>query len=60
VTVDLTDPIFHDEETARRHFEAMCWPDGPICPHCGVVGNATELRGKVSVVRVFETASWLK
>jgi transposase-like protein len=46
MTVDLTNPIFHDEETARRHFEALRWPDGPICPHCGVVGNATELKGK--------------
>ena len=46
MTVDLTDPIFHDEETARRHFEAARWPDGPICPHCGVVGNATEMKGK--------------
>src|SRR3982751_2711523 len=44
--VDLTDPIFHDEEAARRHFEAQRWSDGPICPHCGVVGNATELKGK--------------
>jgi transposase-like protein len=46
MTVDLTNPIFHDEEAARRHFEALRWPDGPICPHCGVVGNATELQGK--------------
>src|SRR3954449_3736356 len=46
MTVDLTDPIFHDEEAARRHFEADRWPDGPVCPHCGVVGNATELKGK--------------
>jgi transposase-like protein len=46
MAVDLTDPIFHDEEAARRHFEADRWPDGPICPHCGVVGNATELKGK--------------
>jgi transposase-like protein len=46
MTVDLTDPIFHDEEAARRHFEATRWPDGPVCPHCGSVNNATELRGK--------------
>jgi transposase-like protein len=46
MTVNLTDPIFHDEETARRHFEALRWPDGPICPHCGSFNNATELKGK--------------
>src|SRR3954462_3068915 len=46
MTVDLTNPIFHDQETARRHFEAQRWPDGPICPHCGVVSNAAELKGK--------------
>jgi transposase-like protein len=43
--VNLTNPIFHDEDVARRHFEAIRWPDGPICPHCGVVDNATELKG---------------
>ncbi len=26
---------FHDEEAARRWFEAARWPDGPVCPHCG-------------------------
>ena len=43
---DLTNPIFNDEEAARRHFEALRWPDGPICPHCGLIDNATELKGK--------------
>lgn len=46
MTVNLTDPIFTDEGAARQHFEAIRWPDGPICPHCGVIGNATELKGK--------------
>jgi transposase-like protein len=46
MTLNLTDPIFHDEDAARAHFEAIRWPDGPICPHCGVVDNATELKGK--------------
>jgi len=46
MTADLTDPIYNDEEAARRHFEAIRWPNGPVCPHCGVVGNATELKGK--------------
>lgn len=46
MTINLTDPIFNDEDAARRHFEALRWPNGPNCPHCGTVGNATELRGK--------------
>ena len=32
---DLQNPIFHDDEAAARHFEAMRWPDGPYCPLCG-------------------------
>jgi transposase-like protein len=47
MSTNLTDPIFHDEEKARAHFEAIRWPDGkPICPHCGVIGQATLVRGK--------------
>ncbi len=46
MTVNLTDPIFTNEEAARAHFEALRWPNGPACPHCGVVGDASELRGK--------------
>jgi transposase-like protein len=45
-TADLTAKIFHDEDAARAHFEALRWPQGPVCPHCGVVGNATELKGR--------------
>lgn len=46
MTADLTNPIFHDEETAREHFESLRWPDGRVCPHCGTVGNSTLLQGK--------------
>ena len=46
MTVDLTDPIFTDEEAARAHFERLRWPNGPVCPHCGSVDSATELKGK--------------
>lgn len=46
MTVDLTDPIFNDEEAARAHFESLRWPDGPVCPHCGGIDCATELHGK--------------
>ena len=43
---DLSDPIFHNEEAARRHFEAIRWPNGPWCPHCGSVENITRLEGQ--------------
>ena len=38
--------IYSDETAAREHLEALNWPDGPICPHCGVVNEATKLAGK--------------
>ena len=43
---DLSSPIYHDKDKAREHLEAIRWPDGPICPHCGVLDNAAELNGK--------------
>jgi transposase-like protein len=33
--MNLNNPIFHDEEKAREALEAVRWPNGPICPHCG-------------------------
>jgi len=38
--------IYTDENAARAHLEALNWPDGPICPHCGVVNEAVKLAGK--------------
>lgn len=28
-------PIFQDEDKAREALEAIRWPNGPVCPHCG-------------------------
>jgi transposase-like protein len=30
-------PIYTNEEAARKHLEGIRWPDGPICPKCGSV-----------------------
>src|SRR3984893_16177129 len=43
---DLSKPIFHDEMKAREWLERELWPDGPICPHCGVIGQATLMHGE--------------
>ena len=44
--MNLTDPIFTDVDKAREHLEATRWPHGPVCPHCGVVNEATRFQGK--------------
>jgi len=33
-------PHFHNDEAARAYLEALRWPDGPVCPHCGSVNHA--------------------
>jgi transposase-like protein len=43
---DLSNPIYHDNDAARRHLEAIRWPDGPYCPHCGVFEGVHRLGGK--------------
>lgn len=42
---DLSAPHFKDETKAREHLEALRWPNGPICPHCGVLGGHYRLQG---------------
>jgi transposase-like protein len=32
---DLQNPIFTDVDKAREALEAVRWPNGPYCPHCG-------------------------
>src|SRR6266404_3894686 len=38
---------FSTPEKARTYLEAKRWPDGPVCPHCGLVGEAYELKPTV-------------
>ena len=39
----LLAPEYKDEDAARAHLEKIRWPDGPVCPHCGVINQATKL-----------------
>lgn len=44
--LDLTNPIFHDNDKAREHLESLLWRNGPVCPHCSVGGDRiTKLTG---------------
>lgn len=42
----LSQPMFNDPDAARQWLEARLWPDGPVCPHCGVIDQATLMNGK--------------
>lgn len=33
--MNITAPRFTDADAAREHLEALRWPQGPVCPHCG-------------------------
>jgi len=42
----LNQPHFQDADKAREHLEALRWPNGPVCPHCGSVRTPLKLEGK--------------
>ncbi len=52
--MNLTDPIFTDADKARAHLERTRWPHGPVCPHCGIVNEATELKGRAHRAGVYQ------
>jgi transposase-like protein len=41
----LDDPIYCDETAAYEHLQAVRWPSGVICPHCGAAEAARPLGG---------------
>jgi transposase-like protein len=40
----LSRPYFHDEQAAFNFIEAIIWPQGPVCPHCGGVERITTVK----------------
>lgn len=56
MSINLTNPIFHDDDAARAHLEAQRWPNGPECPHCGEHRDAkvTRLQGKAHRKGVYQ------
>jgi transposase-like protein len=43
---DLSSPIYHDEEAARLHLEALRWANGRFCPHCGATEATSPVASK--------------
>ncbi|HTF13606.1 MAG TPA: transposase, partial [Burkholderiales bacterium] len=42
----LNAPQFQNADKAREYLEGQVWPNGPICPHCGVIGKHWAMKGK--------------
>jgi transposase-like protein len=45
---NLQNPTFTNEDKARAALEAMRWPSGPVCPHCGSVDGIAKAQGKAA------------
>lgn len=50
---DISAPHFQDVDKAREYLEAIRWPDGPICPHCGSV-KAWEIKTRKGLYKCGE------
>ena len=46
MSADLQAKAFTDDDVARQAIEALIWPNGPICPHCGCTGKIGKVEGK--------------
>jgi len=42
----LSRTFLHDDAAALAHLEAVLWPNGPTCPHCGATDRIYALKGK--------------
>lgn len=45
---ELDAPHFANEDAAFEYVEQRMWPNGPACPHCGVLGEASRSQGKTT------------
>ena len=56
----LKTPHIRDDAMARQHLEAVRWPDGPICPHCGSTAKPYRLQGKAHRLGLLKCRDCLK
>lgn len=50
----ILEPHFQDEDKAREYLEKMRWPEGVVCPHCGLVGEAYRINVKEKTAEEIE------
>jgi transposase-like protein len=52
----LLSPKYQNDEAAREHIEKFLWPEGPECPHCGLIGEAYKLQGETTRKGLYKCA----
>jgi transposase-like protein len=50
----ISSRCFHNEEAAYAWVEALLWPKGPICPHCGGVERISKMEGKSTRIGTYK------
>src|SRR5665213_878127 len=50
----LSAPHLNDEAAAYAYVEARVWPNGRVCPHCGVVDRSGPLQGKSNRIGLYK------
>jgi transposase-like protein len=45
---------FHSEEAAYEYVEAILWPGGPVCPHCGASARISKMRGSATRIGLYK------
>ena len=46
---DIQAAAFTDNNVAREAIEALLWPHGPVCPHCGCTGKIGKSKARPHV-----------
>jgi transposase-like protein len=49
VPVEMSHPAYHAEDAARVYIQNIRWPNGPVCPFCGVMGDKVKALGGESM-----------
>jgi transposase-like protein len=60
MTSALSAKHLHDEAAAYKWVEARVWPNGRVCPHCGVVDDSCLLKGKSTRIGLYKCYSCRK
>lgn len=50
----LTIPRLQNEEAAYAYVEALLWPKGPVCPHCGSIERISKMKGNATRIGLYK------